>query len=420
MLKAASAEGARNAPGVSLRRNFAWTFTGNVLFGVSQWAVLSLIAKLGSIELLGRYAFALALTTPVSMLSHLNLRAVLATDMERRHSFGDYLAVRAASTALALAAFAVMALVAGDSAELAAVILLLGVSLGADNISDTCYGAFQRDERMSAVAQSMIARGLVSLAALALALYITGKLPPAVGALAAGRAFVLLVHDLPRASRGQHLARSGLRTQWLILQTALPLGLVLMLVSFTSNVPRYAVEAFLGPRELGVFAAVAVLLNAGSTVANALGQTATPRLARHYSERNLAAFRRLTATLAGLTVMLGTAGVLFGAVAGKSFLRLAYSAEYAAHGGLLVVVLGAGIFVYLAVLLGYVITSARSFLAQLPLLVLVAATAAVSSWLLVPSMGLTGAAVSVAIAAGVQIGGQLLILFRALRRAEAA
>ena len=419
MLKTSAAEGARKPPRVSLRRNFTWTFAGNVLFGVSQWAVLSLIAKLGSVEMLGQYAFALALTTPVSMLSHLNLRAVLATDMERRHSFGDYLAVRVASTVLALAVFAVMAVIAGNSAELAAVIVLLGISLGADNISDACYGAFQRDERMSVIARSMIARGLFSLGALAMALRVTGKLPLAVAALAAGRAFVLLLHDLPLASRGQELERSGAAAQWAIFRTALPLGLVLMLVSFASNVPRYAVEAFLGARELGVFAAVAVFLNAGSTVANALGQTATPRLARHYSEREVTAFRRLTATLTGLTVLVGVAGVLFAAVAGQGFLRLAYSAEYAANAGLMVVLMGAGVLVYLAVLLGYVITSARSFLVQLPLLILVASAAAAANWLLVPSMGLTGAAVSIALAAGLQIGGQLLILHRTLRRAEA-
>ncbi|RPI15197.1 MAG: hypothetical protein EHM65_04200, partial [Acidobacteriales bacterium] len=94
---------------VSLRRNFAWTFTGNALLGASQWAVLSLLAKLGGGEMLGQYALALAVTTPVAMLSHLNLRAVLATDMEHRHAFGDYLTVRLVTTVLALAAIAAMA-----------------------------------------------------------------------------------------------------------------------------------------------------------------------------------------------------------------------------------------------------------------------------------------------------------------------
>jgi len=119
-------------------------------------------------------------------------------------------------------------------------------------------------------------------------------------------------------------------------------------------------------------------------------------------------------------LLVGAAGVLFAAFAGKSFLRLAYSADYVSRAGLLVTVMIAGIFVFVAVLLGYVVTSARSFLSQMPLLALVAATSAAASWLLVPSLGLAGAAVAVALAACLQIGGQLLILSRALRRAEAA
>ena len=37
----------------SLRSNFAWTFAGNSIYGACQWGVMSLIAKLGSGEMLG-------------------------------------------------------------------------------------------------------------------------------------------------------------------------------------------------------------------------------------------------------------------------------------------------------------------------------------------------------------------------------
>ena len=82
--------------------------------------------------------------------------------------------------------------------------------------------------------------------------------------------------------------------------------------------------------------------------------------------------------------------------------------------------MAAGICVYAAVVLGYVVTSARSFLAQMPLLAVVAAVSAVGSWVLVPRMGLGGAALAVALAACVQIAGEVLILRKALRRLEAA
>ncbi len=273
---------------------------------------------------------------------------------------------------------------------------------------------------MSVIARSMILRGLLAVLALAVVLRHTGSLAWSVTALAAARILVLLAHDLPVASRGQSLGRTGSRAPWEVLRTALPLGLVLTLVSFTSNVPRYAVGAFLGSRELGVFAAVAAFLNAGSTVANALGQTATPRLARFYNRRDAAGFRLLSGKLAGLTLLLGVGGVLFARLAGGQFLRIAYRADYAVHAGLLVEVMVAATFVHMAVLLGYVITSARSFLLQLPLLLLTASAAVAANWLLVPSFGLRGAAAAIALAAAIQITGQLWILRRALRRAEAA
>jgi O-antigen/teichoic acid export membrane protein len=294
----------------------------------------------------------------------------------------------------------------------------MGVSLSADNLSDLFYGSLQREERMSAIARSMMARGLLGAAGLAVALRLTGNLAAAVGGLAAGRILVLALYDAPRGRSGQVLARAGRQAQWEIFRTALPLGLVLMLVSLTSNVPRYAIEAFRGARELGAFAAVAAFLTAGSTVVNALGQSGTPRLARMFSERDLAGFRRLAWKLTGMAVLLGLAGVVGALMAGNFVLQLVYGGDYAAYTGVLVLVMVSAIFVYVAVVLGYILTSARAFLSQLPLLLLVTATSAGASWLLVPGAGLTGAAFAAGLAAVVQIAGEILLLRRSLRRRE--
>ena len=99
----------------SLRSSFAWTLAGNAVYGAGQWAMLSLFAKLGGSRMLGQYALAVAVTTPAAMLSHLNLRAVLATDMERRHPFGDYLAVRVFASGLGLAAIVAIAALQPDT-----------------------------------------------------------------------------------------------------------------------------------------------------------------------------------------------------------------------------------------------------------------------------------------------------------------
>lgn len=237
-------------PPASLRSSFAWTFAGNGIYAAGQWAILSLFAKLGSDEMLGEYALAIAITSPVMMLSHLNLRAVLATDMAQKHPFGDYLAVRLAATAVGLGAIGILAWTTGGSASMAVVILAAGVALSAENVSDIYYGAMQRRERMDRIAWSMMARAAVSVGALGAVLASTHSIVPAMIALAAARVAVLMIIDRRVGSAGERLERSGLGTQLAILRSALPLGVVLMLVSLNTNLPRYAIEHRIGTAAL--------------------------------------------------------------------------------------------------------------------------------------------------------------------------
>lgn len=402
---------------VSLRTNFAWTVAGNIVYGASQWLVLSLIAKLGNSEMLGQYALALAVAAPVAMLSHLNLRAVLATDLARRHPFGDYLAVRLGTTAAALVATAVIALVSGYPWPVIGAIVLAGVCLGLENVSDSYYGLMQRRERLEEIARAMITRGALSVAALGVVLWLTRNLVWAIAALALARVAVLLAYERPRGSAGESLERTGLPAQRAIFRTAMPLGVALMLASLTANVPRYAIERFHGIRELGAFAAVASFLTAGAAVVGALGQSAMPRLARHFSERDLPGFRRLALKLMALSVALGAAGVLGAALLGRFVLSVAYRPEYGSYSGLFVAVMGAGVLRYAAIMLGFVLTSARSFGPQMPLLAVVTLTSGLASWMLVPAIGLGGAAAAIALAGCVQIAGAVVILRRAMSQA---
>ena len=403
-----------------MRSGFAWTLAGNGLYAASQWAMLSMLAKLGGRDMLGEYALAVALTAPVAMLAHLNLRAVLATDVAGQRRFSDYIAVRFGVSGLALAAIAVVALVFGRSAGMAAVIFLTGLAQTSETVSDAYYGAMQRRDEMDRIARSMMARGILSAAAFGMALWLSTELAWAVAAAAAGRLLVLAVYDRRMGSRGE--ATDWGETKWAgarsILRQALPLGGVLMLVSLNTNLPRYVIERRMGVGELGAFAAVASFVTAGSTVVNALGQAATPKLARLASRHEPAGFLRLASKLGALVFGLGLAGVAGAALLGKLILTLAYRPEYAAYTGLLVGVMGAAIPGYLAAALGYAVTAARAFDAQVPMFCAAALICGCASWILVPRWGLAGAAMAMALAAAAQIGGQTLILRHAMRRLE--
>src|SRR5262245_666474 len=179
----------------SLRSDFVWTFTGNAVYAAGQWAILSLIAKIGGRETLGQYAWALAVTAPVAMLVHLNLRAVIATDVSHKNAFRDYLSVRLWTTGVGVLAIAVLSWVLARSLSMAVVILAAGVAQSAENVSDAFYGALQRRQRMDRIALSMMARAGLSVTALGLTLALTHDLALATVALAASRLAILLLYD---------------------------------------------------------------------------------------------------------------------------------------------------------------------------------------------------------------------------------
>src|SRR5215203_1463425 len=87
---------------LTLRRNFSWSFAGNVLYAAAQWGMLAILAKMGSPEMVGQFALGLAVTAPVIMFTNLNLEAVQATDARHQYRFGDYLALRLVGSTLAL------------------------------------------------------------------------------------------------------------------------------------------------------------------------------------------------------------------------------------------------------------------------------------------------------------------------------
>src|SRR5690606_15019377 len=89
---------------------------------------------------------------------------------------------------------------------------------------------------------------------------------------------------------------------------AFPLGLVMLLLSLNTNLPRYFIQHEYGERALGFYSAIAYLMIAGTIVVSALGQSASPRLARQYAEGNLSAYKRLLSKLILVGIGLGVAG----------------------------------------------------------------------------------------------------------------
>lgn len=420
---------------LTLRRNFSWTFLGNAIYAACQWAMLVIIAKLGSPEMVGQFTLGLAVTAPVFMFANLQLRGIQATDAKQQYVFGDYLSLRLISTSLALVAIAVITLVAGYRWEVSLIILLIGLAKAFESISDVFYGLIQQQERMDCIALSLMIKGPLSLLTLGLGVYLSGNVIWGVVGLVISWAIVAIGYDLRNGKlilkntrraieNGKYLSPldEGLKLNWerrklaSLIWLALPLGFGMLLISLNVNIPRYFVERYLGERELGFFAAIAYLMVAGNMVVKALGESASPRLAKYYAAGNSRAFKKLLIQLVGIATVLGGSVIIAAKLAGGQILTLVYQPEYAQYVDLFVWLMVAAGISYIASFLGYAMTAARYFRIQMPLFSVATATSAISCLWLVPTLGLEGAAISSILSAVAQAVMTFGVIIHALNK----
>ena len=417
----------RTRGGLSLRENFSWSLLGNITYAASQWGVLIVLAKLTSPEMVGQFALGLAVTGPIMMLGNLQLRGVQATDAKNEYLFGHYLSLRLVSTFLSLLIIAAIAYWGGYSTFAGLVILVVGLSKFVESISDVFYGFMQRHERMDFIARSMIIKGLSSLCVVAIVVYMSGDVLWGVVGLTLTWVLVLIAYDLPSAALIGKWARVGPQSlainselmpifdRGALLRLALlafPLGVVAGLLSLTANIPRYFIENYLGERSLGIFAALAYLVVAGSTVVGAMGQSAVPKLSNYYAKGDISRFQNLLWRLVVMGALLGTAGVVLALIGGRPLLSLLYGDEYSSYVDVFAWLMAYGAATYMSSFLGYGITSARYFRIQVPVNTVVLLVNVLACWFLVPNYGLLGAVCAVTIGAISKLIFNFVVIFK--------
>ena len=411
----------------SLSANFAWTLTGTVVYAACQWGMLIVLARLGSPEAVGQFAFGLAVGSPLFIFSQLALRSVQATDAKSIFRFEDFLALRLLTTLFALVGVVIIALLSAHTQQAVLVIVAVGCGKAFESISDMYYGLLQRHERMDRIAWSLIIKGPLMLVALGIIVYATHDVFLGTLGMAFVSALTLVLYDVPsRAlvySAGSSAKTLSLqvpmpqrRALMRLARLSLPLGVAALLISLTPNIPRYFIQHHLGDAQLGIFATVAYFPAIGVMISGAHGQTITPRLAQYYATGERVAYLKLLLMFAGHATVLGVGGIAVAALAGRPILTNLYGAEYAQYDDLLTAVMIGAAIHYLASVFSYAMTAVHYFRLQPFILIVADASTLVLSAVLVPRQHLMGAVIAWSAGTLVQALGMLVSTLRALSK----
>lgn len=406
--------------------NFSWSFAGNSIYAFSQLILISVIAKLGSVEMVGQYALALAITSPVFMFMNLQLRSIQATDSKGDFAFSDYFGLRIHSVIISLIVCSIIAFFSGMDFKMQLVIFLVGINKGVEALSDIFWGDFQKNERMDLVAYSKILKGFLSI----IISFSIMKVIPDVNLLLLGVSLAwlitLILMDLKNSryllvittdvKSGYGFLRPQLSIRRLkkLFLMAVPLGVVASLDTLNTNIPRYFIQINGGIKDLGYFAGIVSFMVIGGTIVNALAQSVMPRLAAYFNT-NLKKFIDLFIKLLLMANLLGVLGVIVAVIFGRQILTLVYTADYATYENVLIIIMVAAWLWYLSGFTNSALTAARFFTAQVPTFLMMVVGTIISSMFLIPRHGLMGAAIAVCIGMFIRLTASGLMLLKVLR-----
>jgi O-antigen/teichoic acid export membrane protein len=328
----------------SLRKNISWTLAGNVTYAACQWGILIAIARLGTLEMVGQFSLALAITAPVFIFAQMQSRQLQVTDVERRYAFADFLVLRLAAIGVSLAIVSGIVLASGYQGEFGVVIGWIALTKAFESVSDVIHGSFQRQENLKIVAWSLVARGVLTLLSVLVALWLTASLHAAVMVMAGVRFLVLFSFDLPvHSSIGDCqplLAGFQARNVPSIVCQTLPLGIGSGLISLNSHLPRYFLQCLSGVEAVAIYSVAAAPLAIAGVVRSAVRSPVIVRAAQYYQTERIHAFRSIARKLTALEAGISLFSLLIFCLIGREFLGIIFGPSFVSAYFCLLILLG--------------------------------------------------------------------------------
>ncbi len=398
---------------LSLRLNFSWVLAGNLVRAACRYGMLLLLAHFCGLAAAGKYALAVALCTPIWALVMLGLRGAQVTDSRNEYTLADYLAVRAAASGIGLIVVAGVVLFSGYDTQASAVIALVALAKLIEGISDIFWGRLQQRERMDRMSMALVVQGASELALVSIVGSLGGSIVLVVACFPVAMGLTLVCWDLPCYFRSVRMDGDGFDSgarfwqqpiRWTVLARlsiiSLPLAVVAFLIALTPQLPKYVISDLMGDEAVAVYTLITYWITLGMMVVAALGNAATPRLAKYHAAGETQAFARLLIRLVALVGGMGIAGAALVAFLGPR-IAAGLGHEYSDLPQLAAALSVFAAMLYVTGPLGRALTAMRAFWSQtFALAAGIVVALAVLPWA-VQSRGLTGAAEAMAFSMGV-------------------
>ncbi len=270
-----------------------WNLSGNIIYALCQWLTISVLSYFGTDSDLGLYTLALAISAPIVMFFMFQLRGILVTEKKELYNFFSFSGARFIHMLLASIVLIVYVLLLKGVTEIAGLTIIVGLNKIIESQSDIYLAGLQKEERTDIVGKSQLLRGLLQLLAFS-GLFLLYK-----NLILSGLATVFIsLYRLYFYDKKKLLfildENKVDKTKWYsLLKLGLPLGVVSLLNSLNTNIPKYFLDSILDVKYVGIFSAFFYFLTAATLVFDPILQILGPKFAINLEENKIKEFKNM-------------------------------------------------------------------------------------------------------------------------------
>ena len=401
-----------------LRSKLSWSLFGNIIYALSQWAIVTIIARFGSTQDIGVYSLGLAVTAPIVLFFNFQLSTILATDSKNDFEFNQYYGSRIINSIIAFLVIIFLSFIYSDNKEVVIIIILMGLVKYIESLSDICMGFFQKKDRIDLIGKSQLYRGILTVIIVGLLFFIFRNIIIAVIGLLILMIIRFLIYDLKNVKQFIHIRPVFDNTWYTLLKVAFPLGIVSLINSLNTNIPRYFLEYFSDLSEVGIYSALSYILIASGMIITPISLLVAPRLALAYNNGRVSQILKINLLAICFSISVFLLIILCVLLQGESILRILYGNEYSQYNHIFTIINFTIFFTSLTTFFNLNIVAARVFKVQPIINFIVTIITLLASFYFINNNGLLGAAYALLISKSAQTILSFSIMVYAIKKSR--
>lgn len=404
---------------MTLKVGVSTTLLANVVFAISQWVIIAGLNYSGKTDVVGQYAFAIAIAGLFLTIGQLGFRQYLLSSIITQNEIQYVFQMR-----LMFSLLTFLILIIFSYYFLSSIYFLLIIALGAckvfENLSDICHGYFQRHFQIQSIVISRLFRSITSPIFFLLIFYYTQNVVMASTGLIVSLFLTFYLFDKKALTQHsvQFCAVMPIKAFNHIIKKASPMGVATVLVILIVNIPLFILKQYVSDTALGTYASIFYFVTAGSLVLQSVMQVISPILTKHIQDQSFVAVKLLIRKSYLMALLFGLFGVFLSAVFGNYILTLLYGDAFDNLGGLIVIASVVNFTLAFQSVGGVALTSFGIFTYQMYCMFFAIPVCYLSSYFFISNAGMQGALYAGAFTSLIIAGLFYIKIFKKLKNIE--